>query len=469
VKKANLLLSALISLALMAPSSLVFAQKEVDLGVESSGLLPSNPFYFLKEFGRGVRKFFVGNLVRKAELELGILNEKAAELKKLQEITPDNISALSRAVANYQSAVEQYKIRLESLAGQSMNPNLDRLLTQIVERSLKHQQLFNALRIQFSSEPKFLENLDNAENALVEMLSVIVQRLDTPEKFHGRFESAIGEQKDVFKELKAAELADRLEEKLSGAAGSGVAALKEDLLVTFSGRLEGLQLSNVIDTEALEEVLGDRLRVLKLLDEVRELVVNPELKSELNILRQRLLEKVEETNGIGAPEAAQSISAARELLAEVEGKIAESQIAVSSAIRQLVERAKFNLSQAEVFYDEENYGSAFGQATAASAAAKNAWLQLASTAVTRAHDLDSLKQKYDQLIVVANDAGLVAENSPELFKLLNEAEKKIVSVARLIESKARPEAIANAIRNVKMLLATIEQYIATANAVRGNP
>jgi len=199
------------------------------------------------------------------------------------------------------------------------------------------------------------------------------------------------------------------------------------------------------------------------------LVVNPELKSELNILRQRLLEKVEETNGIGAPEAAQSISAARELLAEVEGKIAESQIAVSSAIRQLVERAKFNLSQAEVFYDEENYGSAFGQATAASAAAKNAWLQLASTAVTRAHDLDSLKQKYDQLIVVANDAGLVAENSPELFKLLNEAEKKIVSVARLIESKARPEAIANAIRNVKMLLATIEQYIATANAVRGNP
>mgnify|MGYP001608998744 FL=1 len=318
MKKTNLLFSALISLVLISPSNLVFAQRAVDLGTESSGLLPSNPFYFLKEFGRGVHKFFIGNPIRKAELELNILNEKAAELKKLQEITPDNMGALSRALANYQAAAEQYKIRLESLAGQGTNPNLDRLLTQLIERGLKHQQLFDELRAQFSLEQTFLENLGNVERALIEMLAVVAQRLDTPEKFRSRLESAVAEQGDVFQELRAAEFVDRLEEKLSGAAREEVAALKEDLLIAFSGRLEGLQLSNTADIEALQQVPGDRLRILKLLDEVRELVLDPELKSELNIARQSLLEKVEENNGIGEPEAAQSINFAKELLVEVE-------------------------------------------------------------------------------------------------------------------------------------------------------
>ncbi len=469
MKKTNLLFSALISLVLISPSNLVFAQRAVDLGTESSGLLPSNPFYFLKEFGRGVHKFFIGNPIRKAELELNILNEKAAELKKLQEITPDNMGALSRALANYQAAAEQYKIRLESLAGQGTNPNLDRLLTQLIERGLKHQQLFDELRAQFSLEQTFLENLGNVERALIEMLAVVAQRLDTPEKFRSRLESAVAEQGDVFQELRAAEFVDRLEEKLSGAAREEVAALKEDLLIAFSGRLEGLQLSNTADIEALQQVPGDRLRILKLLDEVRELVLDPELKSELNIARQSLLEKVEENNGIGEPEAAQSINFAKELLVEVEKKIAENPVTASSAIKQLVERVKFNISQAEIFYDQENYGSAFGQATAASAAAKNALLQLVYNPNDRVQDVDSLKRTYDQLIVKVNEAGLTAEKNPKLFGLLNEAEKKIVAVARLIEGKAKPEAIVNALRNVKILLAAIEQYIATANAVRGNP
>jgi len=51
-----------------------------DLGISDPGLLPTNPFYFLKEWGRGVRQLFAFNPIKKAELELRFTNEKAAEL-----------------------------------------------------------------------------------------------------------------------------------------------------------------------------------------------------------------------------------------------------------------------------------------------------------------------------------------------------------------------------------------------------
>ena len=52
-----------------------------DFGVETPGLLSSNPFYFMKNLRRSTQRVFVFSSTKKAEIELGILDEKAAELK----------------------------------------------------------------------------------------------------------------------------------------------------------------------------------------------------------------------------------------------------------------------------------------------------------------------------------------------------------------------------------------------------
>ena len=49
-----------------------------DLGVVRTGLLPTNPFYFVKEWERKVRLFVAVNPIKRAELELKFTNEKAA-------------------------------------------------------------------------------------------------------------------------------------------------------------------------------------------------------------------------------------------------------------------------------------------------------------------------------------------------------------------------------------------------------
>ena len=143
MKKASFFIVSFLIIALLIPLGVGFAQSVVDLGTNGSGLLPSNPFYFLKEFGRNFRKLLLPGQIRKADLELTVLNEKAAVLLKLSEIAPDNIEALLKAIATYKEAAEDLRLRIENLGEDSNNPNVDRLLDQLVDRSLRHQQLFD--------------------------------------------------------------------------------------------------------------------------------------------------------------------------------------------------------------------------------------------------------------------------------------------------------------------------------------
>src|SRR3989338_8600729 len=47
-----------------------------DFGLQSVGLLPTNPFYFFKNTRRGVTSFFTFNLIKKEELNLQFAAEK---------------------------------------------------------------------------------------------------------------------------------------------------------------------------------------------------------------------------------------------------------------------------------------------------------------------------------------------------------------------------------------------------------
>lgn len=117
----------------------------VDLGVDRPGILPTNPFYFFKEFSRGVRRFFAFDPEKRAELELKILNERAAEIQVVERLNPDNTEALVRAIDNYNEGVDRLRVRLDILRDTSENPNIDRLLDKLMDRSLRHQQLFDEI------------------------------------------------------------------------------------------------------------------------------------------------------------------------------------------------------------------------------------------------------------------------------------------------------------------------------------
>ncbi|MFH1626716.1 MAG: DUF5667 domain-containing protein [bacterium] len=117
----------------------------VNLGIENPGMLPISPFYFLKEWGRGINKFFIFDPVKKVELELREINERAAEIKKVEEIAPQNIKALERASINYQKNTAQLENHLKNLKKTSQNPDVNNLLNNLIDTLSIHQELFGDL------------------------------------------------------------------------------------------------------------------------------------------------------------------------------------------------------------------------------------------------------------------------------------------------------------------------------------
>lgn len=149
-----------------------------DLGVENPGVLPTSPLYFFKELGRAFKKIFIFNPVAKAEFELQIANQKAAELKKVEELQPQNAEAIKKALSNYQKSQERLKTRFESLKETSQNPNIDKLLEKIAEKSVKHAELFDELEKKFEEKQELrdlvVKNKESLKDALGAMPEQIV-------------------------------------------------------------------------------------------------------------------------------------------------------------------------------------------------------------------------------------------------------------------------------------------------------
>mgnify|MGYP001613328354 FL=1 len=149
-----------------------------DLGVTKTGLLPTNPFYFVKEWERKVRLLIAASPIKRADLELKITNEKAAELKKVAENNPENKEALERAIDNYNKGVDRLRVRLEALQETSNNPNIDELLERLTDRTAKHQQLFEEL---IAKHQKVGEKLKQTQSKVDEMLNQVPEELGNPD------------------------------------------------------------------------------------------------------------------------------------------------------------------------------------------------------------------------------------------------------------------------------------------------
>ena len=161
-----------------------------DLGAENPGILPTSPFYFLKEWGRGLERFLTFNPIKKAEVELRVANEKAAEALKVQEENPDNAEALAAAIENYTSAEERLQARLAKLKETSENPNVEKLLEKLNEQTLKHAVLFNQLTEKWNTDLYTEDNhlqiaIDIAQKKIQEVVVAAAQKDENIEQKAG--------------------------------------------------------------------------------------------------------------------------------------------------------------------------------------------------------------------------------------------------------------------------------------------
>ena len=187
-----------------AQSSAIQAEtvSTADLGIEDPGLLPSNPFYFLKEFRRSFLRIFTFNPIKKAELELQITNEKAAELKSLEETSPDNADAINKALGNYRNSQERLKSRLEILKETSKNPNVEALIKKVDELSEKHSLLISQITEKFIGQPEYEGVAEQVQKAQVAAWEAVSAAADKEEDVKSKAEDSIEKAEKLVQILK---------------------------------------------------------------------------------------------------------------------------------------------------------------------------------------------------------------------------------------------------------------------------
>jgi len=248
-----------------------------DLEIGEPRVLPDSPFYFLKNWGRGIQELFTLNTVAKAKLRARFANEMSEKIKeKAQE-----------------------------------NPEIEEFLDKFVKHQLLHQRLLEKLENQVPSE--VLEKIRQARERHLEKFAEVMTKLeDRGEKIRERLEEQMeGIEGSKYKNFKNLEVLLELEDKVPEQAKEAIRKAQENALRRLQGDLENMSLQDQERfKDYLEKIGGLKERQLEILESLRsELEEIPELKEQIFQIRERLLERIREGNQeLNCPEVEKPVS-----------------------------------------------------------------------------------------------------------------------------------------------------------------
>lgn len=396
-----------------------------DLGVAEPTLLPTSPFYFFKNFTRGVEKLFTFNPIKKVELELRIADEKIVETKAVAEKSPERTEAVSRAVENYRSSQEALRIRLAALRDTSQNPNVDKLLEKLADRAVKHEKLFAELKLKFEGREELRVKIENAQEKVEENIAQVAEK-DEPQKFARKLEKALVDVRGSdLKHVRSLEILDRIHEKsdeklkeeLSGIRRDFSERLREDL-EEFVEKHE--KEAPEIIKKTFENLPGEKARRLVTIEEIGA-SAEKRLKEALEHAGE-VIEKVFEERKELEEKASEAIRHARERLEKLELRMKEFST-LPASVERLARESREHLSEAIRAYESKKFGEAFGQARSAEILARNAL-----------HMLEEVEEPEDEDL---------KEDISEMEERLNGWEQRIEKLSEELRPKAK-EALENA-------------------------
>lgn len=421
------------------------------LGLQNVGLLPSNPFYFVKKWTRSIQRAFTTDVFAKIKFDWNVTNERAGELKKMAEVLPVKRVAILAAVDNYQTSLRYFSGQVGGLREIGSDAARDEFLDLLFDRMLKHTVLLEDLVNQFKDDGEVAGRLRQANQETVNFIASLAQKLDQSESFRARFQRAINNQDIPFREFRAAEILDRLEELFPQGTPLRQEAdiLKKDLILRFSVQLQqGLVFTHV------DQTATDPLARLKILDVLRFSFSGSEnqfqeLRNQVNLLRQRYLDQLVAGGAIGSAEVQWALDRARAVLSQLQQ---EEGVTAADA-----EPVQFHVNQAEMLLQQINYSGAFNQALQAFRAADNLQERLAATVAQTTQELRLIRQEFDRLTAAASEARLHRAAAPEIFKLFDRVEILIGKIG-----DGQPTGL----QEVKTLLTTIDLMLANRDKTK---
>ncbi len=296
----------------MAPTEITVTAEEMvvldediqaqDLGISEPKLLPDSPFYFLKNWARGIQSFFALDPVRKAELRMKFANEKLIETKKIIEEKKDP-EIIKETTENYQKEIEKIKEMVERIRKKAKeNLRVEKFLDNFIHQQTLHQKVLQRLENQVPAEA--FEKIKEAREEHLERFKDVMLKLeDRKEKITEKLDEILEKQKgSEFKNFKNLEILKELEEKVPEEAKDAIQKAQENALKRLREDLEKMSPEEQEKfKEYIKRISGDEKKHLEILEnlkqEVQVLPLPPtkvlELKEKLEKGKEKMLEKIE--------------------------------------------------------------------------------------------------------------------------------------------------------------------------------
>jgi len=299
------LISLIICLGLIAGASLsaqeetiqeVITDEEVsaeDLEVKDPKLLPDSGFYFLKEWGRGIRSFFTFNKVKKIELESRYANERLIEIKEMVEQNKDP-EKIKKATEKYEKTLDKVKKQSEKIEEKAEeNLKVKSFLDKYTHQQILHQTILEKLENQVPAE--VFDKIKQARERHLERFGEVMTKLENKEKIEERLENALEEiNGSKFKNFKNLEILMKIEEKVPEQAKEAIRKAEENALKRLQGDLEKMSPEDQERFQKyIEQISGDKEKQLEILENLRTgLKENSEIEEKLMESREKILEKI---------------------------------------------------------------------------------------------------------------------------------------------------------------------------------
>ena len=300
-----ILIFALGSIAFAQEMTEVAQDEEVsaqDLGISEPKVLPDSPFYFLKNWARGIQNILTFNPLKKAELRLKFANEKLMEAKKMVEKTKDP-EKIKKATENYQQETEKVKEQVKKIKEKAAeNPQVESFLDKFIHQQTLHEKLLEKLETQVP--PEAFEKIKEAREAHLENFRDVMLKLeDRKEKITEKLDEILEKQKgSEFKEFKNLEVLKNLEEKVPEEAKEAIKQAEGNVLKRLQGDLEKMSPEDQVKFKGyLEKISGEKEKQLEIMEnlkaKIKEAPETPkaiELKERLEEGKAKIFEKIEE-------------------------------------------------------------------------------------------------------------------------------------------------------------------------------
>ena len=148
-----------------------------ELEVSEQTLLPNSPFYFLKEWGRGIQSFFTFGQLKKAGLEQQFASERLLEIQALVNGGKIDSTILERATEKYERSIDKIKTLTDKIEeSASENEGFNKFLEKFTKHQMLHQRVLERLQGQVPED--VMQRMEQTRERHMKRFGEVMQRLE---------------------------------------------------------------------------------------------------------------------------------------------------------------------------------------------------------------------------------------------------------------------------------------------------